>query len=85
MAEYYVGIDLGTTNTLACYMKQGKPKIVRFSGRDMLPSFLYVKKDGSIVIGEAAKQLGTLDPLNLIRSSKTFMGDFDKVWEIRGK
>ena len=80
-----IGIDLGTTNTLACYMKKGKPTLCKFDGEKMLPSLVYVEKDGSLTIGHVAKVKGEGDPDHLIRSSKTFMGDPMKKWEMRGK
>ena len=80
-----IGIDLGTTNTLACYMKKGKPTLIRFDGESMLASLLYVDKDGHYIIGAKAGVAGVSDPDHLIRSSKTFMGDADKKWEYRGK
>lgn len=80
-----IGIDLGTTNTLACYMRKGKPTLFKFDGEKMLPSMLYVETDGNLTIGHEAKVKGEGDPDNLIRSSKTFMGNPDKKWEQRGK
>ena len=80
-----IGIDLGTTNTLACYLKKGKPKLFKFDSETMLPSMLYVETDGTFTIGHEARVKGEGDPDNLIRSSKTFMGDPDKKWEKRGK
>ena len=85
MSEIFIGIDLGTTNTLACYLKNGKPDFIRFSGKSLLPSVLYVDEDGSIVIGKNAKKRGAIDPLNVIRSSKTYMADAKKTWKIGGK
>ena len=85
METVTIGIDLGTTNTLACYMKKGKPTLFKFDGEKMLPSMLYVETDGSLTIGHEARVKGEGDPDNLIRSSKTFMGDSDKKWEQRGK
>lgn len=84
MEEITIGIDLGTTNTLAAYMKNGKPKLLKFSGSDLLPSILYVDMDKSILVGKKAKQLRILDDANGIRSSKTYMGDFNKKWNCRG-
>ena len=80
-----IGIDLGTTNTLACYMKKGKPMLFKFDGEKMLPSMLYVETDGSLTIGHEARVKGEGDPDNLIRSSKTYMGDPEKKWDYRGK
>lgn len=85
METVTIGIDLGTTNTLACYMKKGKPKLVRFDGETMLESLLYVDKDGNYIIGAKAGVEGVSDPDHLIRSSKTFMGDANKKWTYRGK
>lgn len=78
MRKVQVGIDLGTTNTLACCRVKGKMKLVKFKGGTMLPSALYVEKqeDGTIkeIVGKAAKIKGLEDPDNYIRSSKTYIG-----------
>ena len=86
MNEIFVGIDLGTTNTLACYLRRGRPNFIRFAGSgDMLPSVLYVDAEKNIFVGEKAKKRGVIDPLNVIRSSKTYMADFGKTWTVGGK
>ncbi len=85
MEEIFVGIDLGTTNTLACYMKKGKPNLIRFGGKTMLPSVLYVDSEKGVMIGGDAKKRGIYDPLNVIRSSKTYMADAGKTWTVGGK
>ena len=86
MEEIFVGIDLGTTNTLACYLKKGKPELIRFprSGK-MIPSVLYVDESGKVTVGQTAKQNGIMNPLNVIRSSKTYMADSKKIWKINGR
>lgn len=85
MEKIRIGIDLGTTNTLACYMRGGKPDIIKFPGGSILPSILYLEEDGTVLIGEKARKKGIIDPLNSIRSSKTEMGNFGKVWDLRGR
>lgn len=86
MSEIFVGIDLGTTNTLACYFKKGKPELIRFPGSGkMIPSVLYVDESGKVSVGQMAKKLGVMNPLNVIRSSKTYMADAKKKWKINGK
>lgn len=86
MNEIFVGIDLGTTNTLACYMRRGRPNFIRFAGSgEMLPSVLYVDAEKNIFVGEKAKKRGVIDPLNVIRSSKTYMADFGKTWTVHEK
>ncbi len=84
MKEIFIGIDLGTTNTLACYLNAGKPTIIKIKGSKMLPSVLYVDKDKNIFIGKKAKKWGVLDPKNTIRSSKTYMADAKKTWTVGG-
>lgn len=86
MAEITVGIDLGTTNTLACYLKKGKPDLIRFPGSGkLIPSVIYVDGDKDIVVGAKARKYGLIDPNNEIRSAKTYMGDFSKKWTCNGK
>lgn len=86
MEKIRIGVDLGTTNSLACYMKGSKPDIVKFPGSgSMMPSILYLEEDGTVLVGERARKKGVYDPLNCIRSSKTEMGNFDKVWTLRGR
>jgi chaperone protein dnaK len=92
MNKVQVGIDLGTTNTLACCRVKGKLKLIKFQGGTMLPSVLYVEEtpDGSIkeIVGKAAKIKGDEDPDNCIRSSKTYIGltgSNKKIWECHGK
>lgn len=85
MSEIFIGIDLGTTNTLACYLKNGRPDLIRFYGKTLLPSVLYVDEDGNIIVGKNAKKRGVLDPLNVIRSSKTYMADAKKSWTVGEK
>ena len=78
MKKVQVGIDLGTTNTLACCRVKGKLKLVKFKGGNMLPSVMYVEKqeDGTIkeIVGQNAKIKGLVDPDNCISSSKSYIG-----------
>lgn len=92
MKKVQIGIDLGTTNTLACYSVKGKLKLLKFAGKNMLPSVLFVEKqeDGSIreIVGKAAKIRGLKDPDNCISSSKTHIGlsgANKKTWTCHGK
>lgn len=85
MEKIRVGIDLGTTNTLVCYMKNGKPTIIKVGGSQVVPSVMYVDEDNSILVGKKAKGRAINDPLNGIRSSKTFMGDMEKKYDARGE
>ena len=82
--EIFIGIDLGTTNTLACHLKNGKPKLISFGGKNMLPSILAIDED-QILVGKVAKNIWKTNPNNAIRSSKTYMADPKKTWTIGGK
>lgn len=83
MKKYTVGIDLGTTNTVCCSFNNNFEFIKNKRGY-ILPSVL-LYKDDKITIGDTAKQRAVRYPDNVISSSKTYMGDFDKVWEIDNK
>jgi molecular chaperone HscA len=71
-----VGIDLGTTNSLVAYIKDGKPVCVKSSdGRNTLvPSVVHFAGNGDIILGEPAKAMLETDPANTIFSVKRLMG-----------
>ena len=88
--KYVVGIDLGTTNTLACFFRNGRKTLVKFAGEPLLPSVIYVDKDGKIYVGNKALNRGATDPRNMIRSSKKYIGDYTEnapwnPWTLNGK
>ena len=75
-ADVIVGIDLGTTNSLVAYIKDGVPVCV--AGKDgkntLVPSILHLDTEGSAIIGDAAKNKLISDPQNTIYSVKRLMG-----------
>jgi molecular chaperone HscA len=80
--EVIVGIDLGTTNSLVAYMVDGAPITVKSSeGKSALvPSVIYFDKDGSILVGDQAKELLVESPERTIFSVKRLMGkSYDDV------
>ena len=85
--SYVVGIDLGTTNTLACYYRNGKRELVKFPSRELLPSVIYVGADGKISVGQKAINKGVIDARNMVRSSKKYIGDYETnmVWNLNGQ
>ena len=74
--DIIVGIDLGTTNSLVAYIKDGQPVCVAdASGKNTLvPSILHFNEDGSVLVGDAAKDKLITDPQNTIYSVKRLMG-----------
>ena len=78
-----VGIDLGTTNTLACYFVNGRKKLLKFAGgATMLPSVIFTDEDNNVIVGQAAQSRGIVKPERMIRSAKTYIGNFElnKTW-----
>jgi molecular chaperone HscA len=73
--EVIVGIDLGTTNSLVAYMKDGVPTCVSGeSGKNTLvPSVLHFNKN-EVIVGDEAKAKLITDPQNTIYSVKRLMG-----------
>ena len=69
-----VGIDLGTTNSLVAYMKDGKPCVIPGrSGRSMVPSVVAMTDNG-LIVGDPAKEHLTRSPDRTVYSVKRFMG-----------
>ena len=55
-----IGIDLGTTTSEACFMRNGSPEMVRdfLSGNDITPSVVGVDpRTKQVIVGEKAKSL----------------------------
>lgn len=74
--ELIIGIDLGTTNSLVAYMKDGAPVAVKDpQGKSALaPSVIHFRPDGSILVGDEAKEKLVSDPAHTIYSVKRLMG-----------
>ena len=70
-----VGIDLGTTNSLAAKIIDGKPVVLKdASGNGLVPSVISFHSDGSVLVGTEAKARSLTDPLHTIFSVKRLMG-----------
>ncbi len=82
--DYVLGIDLGTTNTLACYFTGGKKRLLKFPpGETMLPSVIYSDAIGKVTVGQMAQNQGVMNPENMIRSAKTYIGNLElnQTWQ----
>jgi Fe-S protein assembly chaperone HscA len=72
-----VGIDLGTTNSLVAYMdpQTNQPKCIPGPyGSTLCPSVVSLDADGSIIVGEAARNRLLTQPERTIYSVKRLMG-----------
>jgi molecular chaperone DnaK len=75
MDSSVVGIDLGTTFSLAAYVRDGKPVVVRdASGYALVPSVISFHPDGTVLVGTAARDRALSDPEHTIFSVKRLMG-----------
>lgn len=70
----HIGIDLGTTNSVACTMKDGRFAFLDFRRTDLLPSVM-MYQNGKVTVGEPAKRKREIFPNNYISSAKTHMGE----------
>ena len=70
-----VGIDLGTTNSLVAYVKDGTPVVIRDrSGDALVPSVVSVSAEGTVYVGREAQRRLLTDAGRTVYSVKRFMG-----------
>src|SRR5258708_16346249 len=70
-----VGIDLGTTNSLVAYVKDGVPIVIRDKDGDgLVPSVVSVADDHTIYVGREAERRLLSDARRTAYSVKRFMG-----------
>ena len=70
-----IGIDLGTTNSLVAYVKDGVPVAIRDrSGDALVPSVVSVAEDGTVFVGREAERRLLTDTGRTVYSVKRFMG-----------
>jgi len=95
----YVGIDLGTTNTVASVLEisqEGEllPRVIdlgqfnedyEYIYDKILPSCLYVDKSGNQYVGRIAQSMKVKEPERVIYNSKNYIGTPGYFWEIDKK
>src|SRR5471032_2700641 len=70
-----VGIDLGTTNSLVAYVKDGVPQVIRDrQGDGLVPSIVSFAEDGTTYVGREAQRRLLTDAQRTVYSVKRFMG-----------
>ncbi len=78
-----IGIDLGTTNSVASVMEGGKAKVIPSAeGPAIVPSIVAEAKNNERLVGQLAKRQAITNPENTIYSVKRVMGrrfDDDEV------
>lgn len=85
-----VGIDLGTTNSLIAYIKDGQPVAVKEenNAHTLVPSIIHFTQDNQTIVGDSAKEKLKTNPENTIYSVKRLMGksynDLSKISDYLG-
>jgi molecular chaperone DnaK len=71
----YLGIDLGTSNSVIAGIENGQARIFRpADGGEALPSVIYIDKRGHRLYGRRAHDQGLLSPDNVASGFKRLMG-----------
>src|SRR5689334_3263790 len=80
MNEIIIGIDLGTTNSEVAVLRDGRVEVIPVKdGVRILPSMVGVADDGTLLVGEAARNQYVLRPESTVRSIKRRMGENTRV------
>lgn len=70
-----IGIDLGTTNSLAACFRNGKAEVIpNRLGENLTPSVVSVDSKGTVYVGQSAKERAMLHPLESASVFKRSMG-----------
>ena len=79
--SYVVGIDLGTTSTVAAVCRPGgAAQVVPLEGSaGAVPSAVYLGADGTFLVGEAALRRALSDPGHVVRDLTRRVGDATPV------
>lgn len=80
-----IGIDLGTTNSLACVYRNGKAELIpNRLGESLTPSVVSLDENGEVIVGAVAKERLVSNPTDTAASFKRFMGS-KKTFTLRQK
>ncbi len=80
MNQWIVGIDLGTTNSEVALVRDGRVEVIPVApGVRIMPSVVGTADDGSLLVGEAARNQYALHPERSVRSIKRRMGEATTV------
>lgn len=84
-----IGIDLGTTNTVAAVVEGGEPRIIPSQAHTaMLRSVVAIASDGRWLVGQPAHNQAVANPANTVYSIKRLMGrafDDEDVQKLRNR
>ncbi len=70
-----IGIDLGTTNSCAAIVENGKPRVITYKGgASTIPSVFAINEKGERLVGQDAKRQAQLNPTNTVAAAKRLIG-----------
>ncbi len=70
-----IGIDLGTTNSCAAIIENGKPRVIEHAnGQKTIPSVFAIDKEGNRLVGEEARKQASLNAANTVAGAKRLIG-----------
>ena len=70
-----IGIDLGTTNSAAAVVKDGKPFVIPSrEGYNTIPSIVAINEKGRVIVGHPAKGQLLINPGNTVFGAKRLVG-----------
>ena len=69
-----IGIDLGTTNSVAAIVDNGRPRVISDTGGGyLIPSVVAVDDKGNRLVGQAAKRQVLTNPIHTVHGAKRFI------------
>jgi actin-like ATPase involved in cell morphogenesis len=73
---YSLGLDIGTTYSAAAIARDGRVEVVTLGHEAAsVPSVLYLRDDGTFLVGDPARRRGLTDPSRVAREFKRRFGD----------
>jgi len=69
-----IGIDLGTSTTCMAIVEDARPRVIPVGTSSVIPSYIHLREDGRILIGDMAKSEAIADPYNTIWATKRLIG-----------
>jgi molecular chaperone DnaK len=70
-----IGIDLGTTNSAAAVVKDGKPFVIPSrEGYNTIPSIVAMNEKGKVIVGHPAKSQLLINPKDTVFGAKRLVG-----------
>jgi molecular chaperone DnaK len=70
-----VGIDLGTTNSVAAIVEDGRPRVISDTGGGyLIPSVVAIDEKGNRLVGQAAKRQTLINPIHTVYGAKRLIG-----------